>query len=111
MRTAIALSALASASALVTVVLLAIPQVALAQTQDKAFCMRTPTGALNCTFDSLAQCQQAAQMNPGAGMSPMGSNCISRPGTTGAGGMEAPRGSGPNSMDRVPPGAPNTPPR
>ncbi len=100
MRTAIAFSALATA------VVLATSPSAFAQTQDKAFCMRTKTGALNCSFDSMAQCQQAAQMNPGASISPMGNNCIARPGTTGAGGMDAPRGDGPHSMDRVPPGAP-----
>src|SRR5712691_4914787 len=76
-----------------------------AQLGGQAVCLQGTTGALNCSYDSLAQCQQFVSDRSLAG------NCISNPAqltTTGRGGidaargLEAPRGSGPNSMDRVP---------
>jgi len=89
---------------LLAAALVAGPQ-ASAQIGGQAYCLQGTTGALNCSYDSLAQCQQLLGERSLAG------NCISNPAqlsTTGRGGMEvprgldAPRGSGPNSMDRMP---------
>jgi hypothetical protein len=73
---------------------------ASAQAQEKPFCLQSPTGATNCIYDSFEQCQQIR------GGRSVGGGCIQNParsGTTGRGdGLEAPRGSGPNSLDRTP---------
>jgi hypothetical protein len=86
-------------SALLAATLIGAPQAAVAQTTSgKPFCLQSPTGDLLCNYDTMAQCQEGIQ-----GRS-VGGGCIPNPrlGTTGTGGMDAPRGSGPNSMDRVP---------
>jgi len=86
-------------------VALGVPPPAAAEVGAQAWCMQGPTGALNCIYDNLAQCQQAISDRSLAG------NCLSNPAqitTTGRGGMElqrgldAPRGRGANSLDRVP---------
>ena len=85
---------------LLAAALLAGPQAALAQSGNKAFCLESPTGATSCIYDSFEQCQQLR------GGRTVGGGCIPNParsGTTGqGGGLSAPRGSGPNSLDRVP---------
>ena len=91
-------------SAGLAVALGALPRAA-AEVGAQAWCLQGTTGALNCLYDSLAQCQQAVGDRSVAG------NCLSNPAqisTTGRGGTEAPRGldaprgTGPNSLDRVP---------
>jgi hypothetical protein len=79
------------------IALTAAAQMALAQTQE-AYCLESPGGARNCSYESLERCQQMAGRS-------IGGRCITNPaltGTTGAGGMDAPRGTGPHSLDRVP---------
>jgi hypothetical protein len=93
-------------SAGLTVAALGVPGPAAAEVGAQAWCMQGPTGALNCIYDYLAQCQQAISDRSLAG------NCLSNPAqitTTGRGGgmemqrgLDAPRGTGPNSLDRVP---------
>jgi hypothetical protein len=47
------------ASILLGVALVGAPlQVAYAQREKQAFCLQSATGSLNCTYDSLEQCQQ-----------------------------------------------------
>jgi len=88
-------------------VLLATSQGALAQAGDKPVCLRAPSGALSCLYDSLTECRRLAKDNaPGVG-------CVARPSTTGGpdvpraldaprrNSLDAPRGSGPNSLDRL----------
>jgi hypothetical protein len=70
-------------SGLLAAALMAAPQIAAAQSSGKAFCLQSPTGALNCSYDTLAQCQQVQ------GGRSVGGGCIANPGrsgTTGAGG-------------------------
>jgi hypothetical protein len=70
-------------SGLLAAALMAAPQTAFAQAQEKAFCLESPTGARNCTYDSFEQCQQIQ------GGRSVGGGCIANParsGTTGAGG-------------------------
>ncbi len=86
-------------SAVLAATLIGAPQAAVAQApSEKPFCLRHEGGDLQCNYDTLAQCRQGQPARP------VGDGCILNPrlGTTGAGGMDAPRGSGPNSMDRVP---------
>jgi hypothetical protein len=99
MRALILLSAGALAAAVI------VPPQAAAQVGGQAWCLQGPTGALNCLYDSFVQCQQAVSDRSLAG------SCLSNPAqlsTTGRGGAEAPRGldaprgSGPNSLDRMP---------
>jgi Protein of unknown function (DUF3551) len=99
MRALILLSAGVLAATLI------VPSLAAAQVGGQAWCMQGPTGALNCLYDSYAQCQQFVEGRSLAGA------CISNPAqisTTGRGGTEAPReldaprGTGPNSLDRMP---------
>ena len=81
------------------IALTAAAQMALAQTQDQAYCLESPGGARNCSYESLERCQQMA------GARSIGGRCVTNPaltGTTGAGGIDAPRGTGPHSLDRVP---------
>jgi hypothetical protein len=94
-------------SGLLAAALIAAPQAAMAQSGGKPYCLQSPTGALNCTYDSFDECQQIQ------GGRSVGGGCIANPArsdTTGRGGMDtprgldAPRGSGPNSLDRLPPG-------
>ena len=81
-------------SAIVAATVYALPQAAVAQAFGKPFCLQASSGALECGYDTMALCLQAAQSR-----SPKGT-CAPRPGTTGAGGLDAPRGAGPNSLDR-----------
>ena len=58
-----------------------------AQIGQQAVCLQGTTGALNCLYDSFAQCQQHASARSLAG------TCISNPArlsTTGRGGSEPP---------------------
>ena len=89
-------------------VLLATPQGALAQAGDKPVCLRAPSGALSCLYDSFTECRLLAKNNA------LGGSCVERPSTTGGPdapraldaprphGIDAPRGVGPHSLDRVP---------
>jgi len=89
MRTVILWSGLAAATLL--------PRAGLAQ--EQAYCLESPAGARTCVYDSLERCQQMA------GVRTVGGRCVMNParfGTTGQGGMDAPRGSGPHSLDRTP---------
>ena len=96
--------ALILSTGLLGAALIAVPQ-ASAQIGGQAYCLQGTTGALNCSYDSLDQCQQALGGRSLAG------GCVSNPAqlsTTGRGGtdaprgLDAPRGTGPNSMDRMP---------
>src|SRR5262245_104153 len=86
-------------SGVLAATLIGAAQAALAQAPaEKPYCLRHEGGDLQCNYDTLAQCQQG---QPGR---PAGSGCIPNPrlGTIGSGTMGAPRGSGPNSLDRLP---------
>jgi len=65
---------------LVAAALMAAPQTAFAQVQERAFCLDSQTGARNCMYNTMAECQQALGGRAGS--------CIANParGTTGAGG-------------------------
>ena len=70
-------------SGLLAAALMAGPQPAFAQTQEKAFCLEGQAGLRNCIYDNMAQCQQALGGRQG--------ECIPNPqrsGTTGAGGSQ-----------------------
>ena len=75
-----------------------IPRASLAQ--EQAYCLESPAGARTCVYDSLERCQQMV------GVRTIGGRCVMNParsGTTGqGGGLDAPRGSGPHSLDRTP---------
>jgi hypothetical protein len=89
-------------------VLLATSQSALAQASDKPVCLRAPSGALSCLYDSFTECRLLVKDNA------LGVACVERPSTTGGpdipraldaprpNGIDAPRGAGPNSLDRLP---------
>jgi len=87
------------ASILLGVALVGAPlQVAYAQREKQAFCLQSATGSLNCTYDSLEQCQQVLGGHSASG------TCIANPTrseTTGASGTQSP--------DR-PPGSRDEPP-
>ena len=87
------------ASILLGVALVGAPlQVAYAQREKQAFCLQSATGSLNCTYDSLEQCQQVL-----GGRSATGT-CVANPArseTTGAGGTRSPDRP-PGSRDRPP---------
>ena len=92
MRKSILLSALLAAA-------FAGPQPGLTQSQG-AFCIDSPTGR-DCLYETLGACQMARGGRTGAG------ECIRNPArsdTIGRGGMDAPRGSGAHSLDRMPQG-------
>ena len=79
--------------------LLAAPQAGLTQSHEKPYCLESQAGARNCIYESLERCQQMV------GVRTIGGRCVPNPalsGTTGARGMDAPRGTGPHSLDRVP---------
>jgi uncharacterized protein DUF3551 len=93
MRGFILLLALATAAVIVTT------EAASAQSLEKPYCLENSAGAKNCVYESLERCQQIA----GAGTT--GGRCVTNPartGTVGAGGMDAPRGTGSHSLDRMP---------
>jgi hypothetical protein len=82
------------------VALIAAPhQAAHGLPEKQPFCLQSPTGSLNCTYDSLEQCQQIL-----GARSASGGTCIANPArseTTGAGGTRSPdRPSG--SRDQPP---------
>jgi len=80
--------------------LIAIPQqVTHAQREKQPFCLQSPTGSINCTYDSLEQCQQIL-----GGRSVSGT-CVVNPArseTTGAGGSETTGAGGTRSPDHPP---------
>jgi hypothetical protein len=79
--------------------MIAATEAASAQSQEKPYCLESQAGARNCIYESLERCQQIA----GAGTT--GGRCVTNPartGTVGAGGMDAPRGTGSHSLDRMP---------
>ena len=79
--------------------LVAAPQSGLAQSREKPYCLQGQAGERNCIYESLERCQQMARVRT------IGGTCTPNPalsGTTGAGGMDAPRGTGPHSLDRMP---------
>ena len=92
--------ALLASSAIVAAFLASAPA-AVAQ-QNAAFCMRgSESGALNCAYDTMAQCEQA---KPGAAID---STCIANPGrsgTTGSGQGAAPKAGGQGSPAAPPAG-------
>src|SRR5882757_8141632 len=87
------------ASTLLGVALIGAPhQAAYAQREKQPFCLEAATGSLNCTYDSLEQCQQIL-----GGRSATGT-CVANPArseTTGAGGTRSPDRP-PGSRDRPP---------
>jgi len=86
-------------SAVAAAALLAAPTIGVAQGQDKPYCLESQAGVRNCIYESLERCQQMV------GVRTIGGRCVTNPtltGTVGAGGMDAPRGTGPHSLDRVP---------
>jgi len=80
--------------------LIAVPQQAThAQLEKQLFCLQSPTGSINCTYDSLEQCQQIL-----GGRSVSGT-CVVNPArseTTGAGGSETTGAGGTRSSDHPP---------
>jgi hypothetical protein len=81
-----------------TAALIAIPQAAHGQAQGMPYCLESQAGPRACSYESLERCQQMAR-------AALGSRCVTNPaltGTTGRGGLDAPRGIGPHSLDRVP---------
>jgi Protein of unknown function (DUF3551) len=80
--------------------LIAVPQqVTHAQREKQPFCLQSPTGSMNCTYDSLEQCQQIL-----GGRSVSGT-CVANPAwseTTGTGGSEMTGAGGASSPDRPP---------
>jgi Protein of unknown function (DUF3551) len=89
--------AILQSSVFAAAALLAAP--AFAQSQDKPYCLESQVGARTCIYESLERCQHMAAMRS------IGGRCVINPaqsGTVGAGGMDAPRGTGPHSLDRVP---------
>jgi hypothetical protein len=90
----IVLASLVAAAAVITAT-----QAASAQSLEKPYCLESQAGAKNCIYDSLERCQQMAQVRT------IGGRCVINPaqaGNVGAGGMDAPRGTGSHSLDRVP---------
>jgi Protein of unknown function (DUF3551) len=87
------------ASAVVAGVLIAAPhEMAYAQHEKQPYCLQTSRGSLNCTYDSLEQCQQILGGYAASG------TCVANPArleTTGIGGTRSP--------DR-PPGSRDQPP-
>jgi hypothetical protein len=81
------------------IALMAASHPASAQSKDKAYCLESQAGVRNCLYESLERCQQMV------GVRTIGGRCVTNPsqfGTVGSGGLEAPRGSGSHSLDRVP---------
>jgi len=91
--------ALVLSVALATAAIVITTELASAQSMEKPYCLETAAGAKNCIYESLERCQQMA------GARSIGGRCVVNPtttGTTGAGSMDAPRGTGPHSLDRMP---------
>jgi len=73
-------------------------QAAYAQHEKQPFCLQSPTGAINCTYDSLEQCEQIL-----GGRSVSGT-CVAKPArseATGVGGTRSPDRP-PDSRDHPP---------
>ena len=87
------------ASILLGVALVGVPlQAPYAQQEKQPFCLQSATGSLNCTYDSLEQCQQILGGHSASG------TCVANPAwsdTTGAGGTNSPDRP-PGSRDRPP---------
>jgi hypothetical protein len=86
------------ANFVMTAALIAIPQAGHGQAQGMAYCLESQVGTRACSYESLERCQQMARAT-------LGSRCVTNPaltGTTGRGGLDAPRGTGPHSLDRAP---------
>jgi hypothetical protein len=85
---------------LVAAALIAGPQqAAYAQREKQPFCLQSPTGSMNCTYDSLEQCQQILGGRSASG------TCVANPArseTTGFGGSRSPDRP-PDSRDHPPP--------
>jgi|SRR5947207_3374868 hypothetical protein len=74
-------------------------QPADAQHEKQPFCLQSPRGSLNCTYDSLEQCQQILGGHAASG------TCVANPArseTTGIGGTRSPDRP-PGSRDHPPP--------
>jgi hypothetical protein len=87
-----------SSMVIAAAMLVASHQGAVAQSEKRPFCLQSPTGSMNCTYDSLEQCQQIL-----GGRSVSGA-CTANPAwteTTGAGGARSPDRP-PGSRDRQP---------
>jgi hypothetical protein len=72
---------------------------ASAQSLEKPYCLESSAGAKNCIYESLERCQQMANVRS------IGGRCVVNPtttGTVGAGSLDAARGTGPHSLDRMP---------
>jgi len=85
--------------ALALAAVVAATEAASAQSLEKPYCLETQAGAKNCIYESLERCEQMANVRS------IGGRCVVNPtttGTAGAGGLDAPRGTGPHSLDRVP---------
>jgi hypothetical protein len=91
--------ALTFASAVVAFALIAAAhEAAYAQHEKQPFCLQGPRGSMNCTYDSLEQCQQILGGHAASG------TCVANPAwsdTTGAGGTRSPDRP-PGSRDRPP---------
>jgi len=85
MRVLIASSALAA-------MLLGAPTMATAQVGPGDYCLKKSSGAANCLYASMAQCEQAKTSQQ--------DQCLPKSETTGAG---SPSGSAPATGDRMPP--------
>jgi hypothetical protein len=86
------------ANFVMTAALIAIPQTVRGQAQGMAYCLESQVATRSCVYESLDRCQQMAHAT-------IGSRCVANPvlsATTGRGGLDAPRGTGPHSLDRVP---------
>jgi len=84
--------------AVVPVLLLLTPPSALGQTAE-AYCLESQAGVRKCIYESLERCRQMV------GVRTIGGRCVANPaqaGTVGSGGLDAARGSGAHSLDRVP---------
>ena len=76
----------------------AVPQTVYAQAEGMVYCLESQAGTRTCSYESLERCQQMAR-------AAIGNRCVTNPalsGTTGRGGLDAPRGTGQHSLDRVP---------
>jgi len=85
--------------AIPALLLSAAPPTASAQSSEKAYCLESQAGVRNCVYESLERCRQMV------GVRTIGGRCVANPtqaGTVGSGGLDAARGSGAHSLDRVP---------
>src|SRR5262245_10481751 len=93
------------ARVLLSIAMAGAQQVTHAQREKQPFCLQSPTGFMNCTYDSLEQCQQIV-----GGRSVSGT-CVANPAwseTTGTG-SEMTGAGGASSPDRPPDGRDHPP--